>query len=241
MRFEGKKALITGGCSGMGRITALKLASEGADVAIFDLVLNEEVAEEIRAMGREAYLYQVNVVDFEDVKEKCQEAQKAMGRIDILVNIAGIAKDGIIAMMKEEAFDSVVDIKLKGTFNTIRHCMPFFIKQRSGRIINISSVSALMGNAGQANYDAANAGVIGLSKATAKELASRGVTCNVIAPGFIETRMTENLKDSPLVKAIPMKRMGKPEEIADVILFLASDSAAYITGEVIRVDGGIAM
>ena len=241
MKLEGKKALITGGCSGMGRVTALKLASEGADIAIFDLVLNEEVAEEIRAMGREAYLYQVNVVDFEAVKEKCQQAHEDLGRIDILVNIAGIAKDRIIAMMKEDEFDSVVDIKLKGTFNTIKHCMPYFIKQREGRIINISSVSALMGNAGQANYDAANAGVIGLSKATARELASRGVTCNVICPGFIETRMTEDLKDSPLAQQIPMKRMGKPEEIAELILFLASDGAAYITGETIRIDGGIAM
>ena len=161
--------------------------------------------------------------------------------MDILVNCAGITRDGLIAMMKEENFDAVIGVNLKGTFNMIKHCMPYFIKQRSGKIVNVSSVSGIMGNAGQANYSASKAGVIGLTKSTAKELASRGVCCNAIAPGFIATDMTANLADNPLIAQIPMKRMGTAEEAANLIFFLSSPLSDYITGEVIKIDGGIAM
>lgn len=241
MLLEGKKAIVTGGRSGIGRAAALKLASEGADVAIFSRTADPTIIEEIEAMGRKAYMYSVDVASFEDTKECVEAAAKEMGRIDILVNSAGITRDGLIAMMKEEGFDAVIGANLKGTFNMIKHCYRYFVKQKAGRIVNISSVSGIMGNAGQANYSASKAGVIGLTKATAKELAARGITCNAIAPGFIETKMTENLKDSPLVKQIPMNRMGTPEEVADLVLFLSSDMSSYITGEVIRIDGGIAM
>lgn len=241
MILEGKKAIVTGGRSGIGRAAALKLASEGADVAVFGRTYDESVIKEIQDMGRNAYFYEVDVASFDAVKEAVDDAAAKMGSIDILVNSAGITKDGLIAMMNEDAFDQVIDINLKGTFNTIKHCYRYFIKQKSGKIVNITSVSGLTGNAGQANYSASKAGVVGLTKTVAKELAGRGICCNAIAPGFIETLMTENLKESPLMKSIPMKRMGKPEEVAELVLFLASDRASYITGEVIRIDGGIAM
>lgn len=241
MMLEGKNAIVTGGRSGIGRATALKLASEGADVAVFGRTYDETIVSEIQEMGRRAFFYEVDVASFDDVKKAVDAAAEQLGSVDILVNSAGITKDALIAMMNEESFDQVVDINLKGTFNTIKHCCRYFVKQRSGRIINITSVSGITGNAGQANYSASKAGVIGLTKTAAKELAGRGITCNAIAPGFIETPMTEKLKDNPLVKSIPMKRMGKPEEVAELAAFLACDKAAYITGEVIRIDGGIAI
>ncbi len=241
MILEGKKALITGGSSGIGRATALRLAAEGADIAVFARRRDETIVEEIEAAGRKAFMYPVDVSSFGDVKENMDRACRDMGGLDILVNCAGITRDGLIATMKEEAFSDVIDINLKGTFNTIRHATPYFLKQRRGTIINVSSVSGLTGNAGQTNYSASKAGIVGLTKSVAKELASRNITCNAVAPGFIETRMTEKLKDSPLAAQIPLKRMGKPEEVAELILFLAGDRAAYITGEVIRIDGGIGM
>ena len=199
------------------------------------------VCEEIKAMGRQAIAYRADVADFEGIKEVVSEIAKEFGRVDILVNCAGITRDGLIAMMKVENFDAVIGVNLKGTFNMIKHCMPYFIKQRSGKIVNVSSVSGIMGNAGQANYSASKAGVIGLTKSTAKELASRGVCCNAIAPGFIATDMTANLADNPLIAQIPMKRMGTAEEAANLIFFLSSPLSDYITGEVIKIDGGIAM
>ena len=192
-------------------------------------------------MGRQAIACRADVADFEGIKEAVSEIAKEFGRVDILVNCAGITRDGLIAMMKEENFDAVIGVNLKGTFNMIKHCMPYFIKQRSGKIVNVSSVSGIMGNAGQANYSASKAGVIGLTKSTAKELASRGVCCNAIAPGFIATDMTANLADNPLIAQIPMKRMGTAEEAANLIFFLSSPLSDYITGEVIKIDGGIAM
>ena len=223
----GKTAVVTGGGSGIGRVTALKLAAGGADIVIIHMDPEEKAAEvvkEIEALG---------------VKAK---AIQEFGSIDILINCAGITRDGLIAMMKEENFDAVIGVNLKGTFNMIRHCTPVFMKQRSGCIVNVSSVSGLIGNPGQANYSTSKAGVVGLTKSTAKELVGRGVRCNAVAPGFIATDMTANLsKNNKLVDMIPMKRMGTAEEVADLIVFLASDAASYITGEIIKVDGGIAM
>ena len=237
MILKDKKALITGGSQGIGKAAALKLASEGADIAIIHMGSEED----IKAMGRQAIAYRADVADFAGSKEIVSEIAKEFGRVDILVNCAGITRDGLIAMMKEENFDAVIGVNLKGTFNMIKHCMPYFIKQRSGKIVNVSSVSGIMGNAGQANYSASKAGVIGLTKSTAKELASRGVCCNAIAPGFIATDMTANLADNPLIAQIPMKRMGTAEEAANLIFFLSSPLSDYITGEVIKIDGGIAM
>lgn len=243
--FKGKTAVITGGSRGIGRATALKLAQEGADIVIL-FAGNEEAAagtvKDIEAYGVKAAAKKVNVADFNAVKEVVAEIVSEFGAIDILVNCAGITRDSLIAMMKEDNFDAVIDTNLKGTFNMIRHCTPVFMKQKHGRIVNVSSVSGIMGNAGQANYSASKAAIIGLTKSTAKELVSRGITCNAVAPGFIATDMTSNLSaNNKLVDMIPMKRMGKPEEVADLICFLVSDASVYITGEVIRVDGGIAM
>ncbi|MDD6311458.1 MAG: 3-oxoacyl-[acyl-carrier-protein] reductase [Firmicutes bacterium] len=243
--LNGKTAVITGGSRGIGKAAAIKFAANGANIAIIYAGNDEAAAAtvaEIEATGVKAKAYKVNVAEFEAVKETVAEIVKDFESIDILVNSAGVTRDGLIAMMKEENFDAVIDINLKGTFNMIRHCTPVFMKQRHGKIVNLTSVSGLTGNPGQANYSASKAGVIGLTKATAKELVGRNVTCNAVAPGFVETDMTANLSaNNKLVDQIPMKRMAKAEEIAELIFFLASDSANYITGEVIRIDGGIAM
>ena len=241
----GKTAVVTGGGSGIGRQTALKLAADGADIVIIHMDPEEKAAEvvkEIEAFGVKAKAIRMNVADFDAVKETVAAIVEEFGSIDILINCAGITRDGLIAMMKEENFDAVIGVNLKGTFNMIHHCIPVFMKQRSGCIVNVSSVSGLIGNPGQANYSTSKAGVVGLTKSTAKELVGRGVRCNAVAPGFIATDMTANLsKNNKLVDMIPMKRMGTAEEVADLIFFLASDAASYITGEVIKVDGGIAM
>ncbi len=243
--LKGKTAVVTGGSQGIGKVTALKLAAEGADIVIIHMGTEEDAAaacSEIEAFGVKAKALRLDVSDFGAVKEAVADIIKEFGTIDVLVNCAGITRDGLIAMMKEENFDAVINVNLKGTFNMIRHCTPYFIKQKGGAIVNVSSVSGIMGNAGQANYSTSKAGVIGLTKSTAKELVGRGVRCNAVAPGFVATAMTENLsKNNKLVDAIPMKRMATAEEVADVIVFLASDKASYITGEVIKVDGGIAM
>ncbi len=243
--LQGKIAVITGGSRGIGRAVALRLASLGADIAII-YAGNEKKAEEVceaaRQLGVRASAYQCNVADFEVSAQTIAAIKKDFGTVNILVNNAGITKDGLILTMKEEAYDSVIDTNLKGTFNMIRHCAPLFVKQRSGKIINISSVAGVMGNAGQTNYAASKAGIIGLTKSVAKELAARNVCCNAIAPGFIETDMTEAIDEcNELMKYIPLKRMGKPEEVAELVAFLAQDAANYITGEVIRIDGGMAM
>lgn len=245
MSLNGKTALVTGASRGIGRAIALRLAEDGANVAVIyagSADKAEAVVNEITALGVNAKAYQCNVADSAAVNETVKAVTNDLGKIDILVNNAGITRDGLMLRMKDEDFDAVLDTNLKGAFNMIRACYSDFIRKKSGRIINISSVSGIMGNAGQANYSASKAGVIGLTKSVARELASRGITCNAVAPGFIQTDMTENLGDNnPLLNSIPLGRMGKPEDIAAAVAFLASDSAAYITGEVLKVDGGLAI
>ena len=245
MSLNGKTALVTGASRGIGRAIALRLAEDGANVAVIyagSADKAEAVVNEITALGVNAKAYRCNVADSAAVNETVKAVTNDLGKIDILVNNAGITRDGLMLRMKDEDFDAVHDTNLKGAFNMIRACYSGFIRKKSGRIINISSVSGIMGNAGQANYSASKAGVIGLTKSVARELASRGITCNAVAPGFIQTDMTENLGDNnPLLNSIPLGRMGKPEDIAAAVAFLASDSAAYITGEVLKVDGGLAI
>ena len=245
MSLNGKTALVTGASRGIGRAIALRLAEDGANVAVIyagSADKAEAVVNEITALGVNAKAYRCNVADSAAVNETVKAVTNDLGKIDILVNNAGITRDGLMLRMKDEDFDAVLDTNLKGAFNMIRACYSGFIRKKSGRIINISSVSGIMGNAGQANYSASKAGVIGLTKSVARELASRGITCNAVAPGFIQTDMTENLGDNnPLLNSIPLGRMGKPEDIAAAVAFLASDSAAFITGEVLKVDGGLAI
>ena len=241
--MKDKVALITGGSRGIGAATARRLASEGAHIAVI-YAGSADAAETLCAEcaevhGVKAIAYRCNVADFTAVKETVNQIKADFGTVDILVNNAGITKDGLLAMMKESAFDDVVSVNLKGAFNMIRHCSGIFIRRGCGRIINITSVSGIMGNAGQTNYAASKAGLIGLTKSVARELAPKGITCNAVAPGFIDTDMTKDLHGSPLASTIPLGRMGKPEEVADAVAFLAK--ASYITGEVIKVDGGIAM
>lgn len=244
--LKGKVAAVTGGSRGIGRAITEKLASLGADTAVV-YAGNSAAAEEVCAKCREEYgvraeAFRCDVADFNAVKDTVAAIKAAFGTINILVNNAGVNRDGLVAVMKEADFDTVVNTNLKGAFNMIRHCSPIFIRNRGGRIINISSVAGLMGNAGQANYAASKAGLIGLTKSIARELASRNVNCNAIAPGFIRTDMTSEFDESnPLVAGIPLGRMGTPEDVAELAAFLAGDGAGYITGEVFRVDGGIAM
>ncbi|MDO4340257.1 MAG: 3-oxoacyl-[acyl-carrier-protein] reductase [Eubacteriales bacterium] len=245
--LNGKVALVTGAGRGIGREIARTLAREGAAV-IINYNGSRERAEEAKRMieeeGGQASLYQCNVSDFAACEAMARDLIKEYGHIDILVNNAGITRDGLIMKMKEEDFDAVLDINLKGTFNTIRHFSRQMLKQKSGRIINISSVSGILGNAGQANYAASKAGVIGLTKTMARELASRGITVNAVAPGFVDTEMTKVLSDEvkeAACKQIPLGRFGQPSDIAEMVAFLASEKAAYITGQVISVDGGMNM
>lgn len=243
--LNGKVALVTGASRGIGREIALTLAKEGATV-IINYNGSKERAEEVKTtieeQGGSAIIYQCNVSDFQACEIMIKELVKEFGHIDILVNNAGITRDNLIMKMKEEDFDAVLNINLKGTFNTIRHLSRQMLKQRSGKIINISSVSGILGNAGQANYAASKAGVIGLTKTMARELASRGITVNAVAPGFVDTEMTEVLSSDikeTACKQIPLGRFGKPSDIANMVAFLASDKADYITGQVISVDGGM--
>lgn len=243
--LKGKTAIVTGGSRGIGATICKRFAEQGANIALL-YAGNTQKAEETKAalleMGVKAEAYQCNVADAEQVAAVCKQIIKDFGGADILVNNAGITKDKLVPMMKVPDFDSVVDTNLKGTFYMIKQLYPVFMKQKSGKIINISSVSGLMGNPGQTNYSASKAGLIGLTKSVAKELASRNVNCNAIAPGFVATDMTENLSENnALVDHIPMKRFAQPEDIANLALFLASDQSDYITGEVIRIDGGLAM
>ena len=243
--LKGKTAIVTGGSRGIGAAICKRFAEQGANIALL-YAGNTQKAEETKAalqeMGVKAEAYQCNVADAEQVAAVCKQIIKDFGGADILVNNAGITKDKLVPMMKVPDFDSVVDTNLKGAFYMIKQLYPVFMKQKSGKIINISSVSGLMGNPGQTNYSASKAGLIGLTKSVAKELASRNVNCNAIAPGFVATDMTEYLSESnALVDHIPMKRFAQPEDIANLALFLASDQSDYITGEVIRIDGGLAM
>ena len=239
-----KTAIVTGASRGIGRAIALKLAQEGYNIAILyagNTDAANEVGKLVREIGVEELVIQCNVSDFDACKTAIDEVKNKFGTVDVLVNNAGITKDGLAMKMSEQQFDEVLDVNLKGAFNMIRHCYSIFLKQRQGRIINIASVAGILGNAGQANYSAAKAGMIGLTKAIARELAGRNICCNAVAPGFIETEMTENLGDLPLIDAIPLKRMGKSDEVAALVSFLASEQAGYITGEVIRIDGGLAI
>ena len=247
MDLTGKTALITGASRGIGKAIALKLAGQGANIAIpylGDPAEAEQAQKEIEALGVKCVMYVCDVSSFEASKEVVEKVIEEFGGVDILVTNAGIVRDKLILSMKEEDFDMVINVNLKGAFNMIKHTYSHFMKKRRGRIISISSIVGLNGNAGQANYSSSKAGLIGLTKSTAKELGGRNITVNAIAPGFIDTDMTQQLSDKvkDAMKAqIPMKRPGTPEDIANLALFLASDEASYITGEVIRVDGGYAM
>lgn len=244
--LNGKTALVTGAARGLGQAIALKLAAAGADVAVCDLKQEwlDETAAKIRSLGRRAECYGVNVADGESVAEGVKSIEKDFGKIDILVNNAGITKDGLLMRMSESDWDAVLDVNLKGVFLCTKAVMRGMMKQRSGTIVNIASVIGLMGNAGQANYAASKGGVIAFSKTVAKELSSRNVRCNAVAPGFIRTAMTDALDESVQAKMkelIPLARFGEPEDVANVVLFLAGDASAYVTGQVISTCGGMVM
>ena len=245
--LQGKVALVTGASRGIGKEIALTLASYGADVIVNyngSKEKAEEVVKEITAMGRKAVAMQCSVADFDACGEMITKALADFGKIDILVNNAGITKDNLMIKMTPEDFGAVIDTNLKGTYNTIKHMYRPFLKQKSGSIINMASVCGILGNAGQANYAASKAGVIGLTKSMARELASRNITVNAVAPGFIATDMTDAMPESAkeaTLQQIPLKRIGTTKDIAETVAFLASSKAAYITGQVISVDGGMAM
>ena len=240
-------ALITGAARGIGRAIALALAQPGLTLYLNDVVLGEEAEEtrkEVEAGGAQARLLQFNVADQAAVQQGIDQIIKECGRLDVLVNNAGITRDNLVMRMKEEDWDQVLEVNLKGAFNCIRAVSKPMIKQRGGRIINISSVVGMMGNAGQANYVASKAGLIGLTKAVARELASRNITVNAVAPGFIETEMTAALPEkvqAEMKAQIPLNRFGTPEEVAQAVVFLAGDAAAYLTGQVLHVNGGMLM
>lgn len=241
--LKDKVAVVTGGSRGLGEAIACKFASMGANIVIIDVgdhALAENVCNKCESeYGVKAKAYRCDVSDFAAVKETVSKIKADFGTVHILVNNAGITRDGLAAMMSEEDFDKVIAVNLKGAFNMIRHTAGLFIRNREGCIINISSVSGIMGNAGQCNYAASKAGLIGLTKTIAKELAPKGVRCNAIAPGFIATDMTGNQTENPLLKMIPLGRMGSADDIAQAAAYLAT--AEYVTGTVMRVDGGISM
>ncbi len=241
-------AVVTGGSRGIGRAVALRLAQDGCDVAVL-YAGNDEAAREtvqaIEALGRRAHAWKCDVADAEECAAVCKEVASELGTVDVLVNNAGVTRDNLLGRIKDEDFDRVIDVNLKGAFNMVKALYRTWLRNKgTGRIVNVSSVVGLMGNAGQANYAASKAGLIGLTKSVARELAPRGVTCNAVAPGFIETDMTAQLSQEvrdAYDKQIPLGHMGRAEDVAQVVAFLASPAAAYVTGEVIRVDGGIAM
>lgn len=241
--LKGKTAVVTGGSRGIGEAIAYKLASMGANIAVIyagNASAAETVCEKCRQeYSVEAKAYRCNVADFSAAKETAAKIKADFGTAQILVNNAGITRDGLLALMKEEDFDAVLATNLKGAFNMIRHMTGLFIRAREGAIVNITSVAGMMGNAGQCNYSASKAGLIGLTKSVAKELAPKGIRCNAVAPGFIETDMTGNQAANPLLNLIPLGKMGKPDDVADAVAYLVT--ANYVTGEVLRVDGGIAM
>ena len=244
---ENKVALITGATRGIGKEIALELAANGYDIAVNCRSIQdslEEERKEIEAYGVRCEFVQADVANFEQCEAMVKETIEKFGEIDILVNNAGITKDGLIMRMKKEDFEAVIDINLTGTFNVTRNVIPYMIKQKSGRIINLSSVVGVAGNAGQTNYSASKAGVIGFTKSLAKEVASRNILVNAVAPGFIDTDMTKVLSDSVkegINAQIPLRRMGTPREVAKVVKFLASDDSSYVTGQVINIDGGMVM
>jgi 3-oxoacyl-[acyl-carrier protein] reductase len=246
MQVMDRVALVTGAGQGIGKAIALSLASYGADVACADISLEkaEQTAREARNMGRRAIAIKVDVTNLKEAEAMAEKCFKDFEALHILVNNAGITKDGLVLRMTEEDWDAVLDVNLKGAFNCTKASLKYMTKQKWGRIINISSVVGVMGNAGQANYSASKAGLIGLTKTIAREFASRNVTCNAVAPGFIETQMTAVLTDKhkeELLKQIPLARLGGPNDVAMAVLFLASASSGYITGHVLTVDGGLSM
>ena len=245
--LDGKVALVTGGSRGIGRAIALRLAAEGADLAICarNAGAAGEVAAAIEALGRRCLVRQADVADAEQAAELVAATIAELGRLDVLVNNAGVTRDNLLMRMKEEDWDEVLAINLKGAFNCVRAAVRPMLKARGGRIVNITSVVGLLGNAGQANYAASKAGLIGLTKSLARELASRGITANAVAPGLVpETGMTAGLtqqQQQQMIATVPLGRAGTPEDVAHAVAFLASDQAAYITGQVLSVDGGMAM
>lgn len=245
--FKGKTALVTGGSRGIGRAIAIKLSALGANIAVNynnSAEAAEKIVEDILKSGGKAVAIKANVSNFNEAKDLIDTVVKEFGSIDILVNNAGITKDNLILRMNEENFDAVIETNLKGCFNCTKHASRYMLKKKSGRIINMASVIALVGNPGQSNYAASKAGIIGLTKSVAKELASRKITVNAIAPGFIVSDMTDKLSEeqkSAIKANIPMGEFGTAEDVAELVAFLASDNAKYITGQVINVDGGMAM
>jgi 3-oxoacyl-[acyl-carrier protein] reductase len=246
LKLEGKVALVTGAAQGIGKAVALLLARNGADIVVSDINPEkaEETANEIKSIGRNALAIQGNVANWNDVERMVETILEKFAKIDILVNNAGITRDKLILRMTEEDWDAVLDVNLKGTFHCTKAVVRHMAKQRSGKIVNIASVVGEMGNAGQANYSASKAGVIGLTKTVAREFAQRGININAIAPGYIQTPMTDALPEKAkeeLKKLIPMERLGKPEDVAEAVLFLVSEESSYITGQVLNVNGGIYM
>jgi 3-oxoacyl-[acyl-carrier protein] reductase len=246
MRFKGKVALITGGGQGIGRSIALKLAREGSDIAVVDVNLEKarDVAVEAEAMGRKTMALKADVSVPKETEEMTERVASDLGAIHILVNNAGITRDALVLRMKEDEWDQVLKVNLKGPYNCTKSAVKFMSKQRYGRIVNIASIVGLMGNAGQGNYAASKAGLIGFTKTVAREFALRNITCNAVAPGFIETQMTHALSEKvreSLASQIPMRRLGTPDDVAEAVLFLASDAAGYITGHVLNVNGGMYM
>jgi len=245
--LKGKTAVITGASTGIGKSIALKMAEQGANIAVIyigDETPAIDVKNQVENFGGKAEIYECDVSNYEGSKTVCEKIIADFGSVDILVNNAGIIRDNLLLRMSEEDFDAVINVNLKGVFNMTKNMSRSIMRSGSGRIINIASVSGIMGNAGQANYSASKAGVIGLTKTTAKEFAGKNVTCNALAPGFIATDMTANLPQAVIEQVsntVPLKRMGTADEVANAAVFLASDMASYITGEVIRVDGGMCM
>ena len=242
---ENTTAIVTGGSRGIGRAVAIKLASLGTDIAVVathDGSAAKDTIKAINDLGRKAKLYVCNISDFEAVSDTVSEIIKDFGGVDILVNNAGITKDKLLMQMSEEDISDVIDVNLKGSMYVTKACLRTFMRQRHGRIVNISSVVGLMGNAGQTNYTASKAGIIGFTKSVAREYASKGITCNAVAPGFIRTDMTDKMPEDAvkaMLSNIPAGRYGEPSDVAETVAFLVSDAAAYITGEVIKVDGGM--
>jgi len=246
MELLGKVALVTGGAQGIGKAIALILARNGADVAVWDINLEkaQETANEIEALGKRSIAMKVNVADFKEVERTVEAVVEQWGQIDILVNNAGITRDRLILRMTEEDWDVVLNVNLKGTFNCTKAVIRHMSKHRSGKIVSIASVTGEMGNPGQANYGASKAGVIGFTKTIAREFAARGINVNAIAPGFIQTAMTDAIPEKAkeeLKRMIPMERLGQPEDVAEAVLFLVSERSSYITGQVLNVNGGIYM
>jgi 3-oxoacyl-[acyl-carrier protein] reductase len=244
--LSGKCAIVTGGARGIGSAIVLKLAGLGADVAVVDLLESEakDTAGKVEALGRKSVAVRCDISSSDDVKEMFETVKTALGGVDILINNAGITRDNLMLRMSDSDWESVIRVNLTGTFNCCRVAAKHFIRQRSGRIVNLASVVGIMGNAGQVNYSASKAGIIGLTKSVAKELAPRGVTVNAIAPGYIETEMTGKLPEearSAFMSVIPLGRFGTVDDVANIVAFLVSDDANYITGQVVKVDGGMLM